>query len=79
MATAEAVNPLQFKPKINPDDHGTKVVLCGALLYAPLALLVVVSLSNRVRAKTFFGIDNIVTICGIVCAGRRAQRNAHPG
>lgn len=65
MATANVV-PLQFKPKINPDDHGTKVVLCGALLYGPLALMVVVSLSNRIRAKTFFGVDNIITIAGIV-------------
>lgn len=58
--------PVQIVPKINPDDYGTKVVLCGALLYAPLSFLVAVSLSNRIRVKTFFGLDNIVALAGIV-------------
>jgi len=57
---------MYFEPKINPNDHGTKVVLCGALLYAPLSLMTAVSLTNRARAKTFFGVDNIITVTGIV-------------
>lgn len=55
-------------PKINPEDHGAKVVLCGALFLPPIALMAALSIYNRVRAKTLFQIDGIVTLCGTVRA-----------
>ena len=56
-----------FVPKINPDDHSAKIVLCGALMLPPLTMMAALGVYNRVRSKTLLQIDSFVTLLGTVC------------
>ena len=56
-----------FTPKINPDDHSAKIVLCGALMLPPVTMMAALSFYNRVRSKTLFQIDSLITLLGTVC------------
>jgi hypothetical protein len=53
-------------PKINPDDHSAKVVLCGALLLPPVTMMAALGIYNRVRSKTLLQVDSLVTLIGTV-------------
>jgi hypothetical protein len=57
-----------FVPKINSEDHGAKIVICGALILPPITMMVALSVYNRVRAKTLFQVDGLVTLLGTVCS-----------
>ena len=54
-------------PKINPDDHSVKVVLCGALMLPPVTMMAALGVYNRIRSKTLLQIDSLVTLLGTVC------------
>ena len=56
-----------FTPKINPDDHSAKVVLCGALILSPVTMMAALGVYNRVRSKTLLQVDSLVTLLGTVC------------
>lgn len=62
-----------FKPTINPDDHGAKVVLCGALLISPMAMMSAVNIYNRIRSKTLLEIDSILSLLTTVRLSKRLQ------
>jgi hypothetical protein len=63
---AHPTSALAFVPKINPEDHGAKIVLCGALILTPITMMAALSVYNRFRSKTLSQIDGIVTLCGTV-------------
>jgi hypothetical protein len=56
-----------FTPKINQDNHGAKVVLCGALILPPVMMMAALGIYNRVRSKTLYQIDSLITLLGTVC------------
>lgn len=55
-----------FISKITHENHGAKVVLCGALILPPITMMAALSIYNRVRSKTLSHIDGIFTLCGTV-------------
>lgn len=61
-------------PKINPDDHSAKVVLCGALILPPVTMMAALSVYNRVRSKTLLQVDSLIALIGIV---RYAAAQSH--
>ncbi|GAB7330360.1 hypothetical protein MBLNU13_g01988t2 [Cladosporium sp. NU13] len=65
---ADAGGHPNFTPKINPDDHSAKVVLCGALMLPPVTMMTILSIYNRVRSKTLLQVDSLVTLIGIILA-----------
>jgi hypothetical protein len=74
---ADAGGHPTFTPKINPDDHSAKVVLCGALLLPPVTMMTILSIYNRVRSKTLLQIDSLVTLVGIVCYATATSHHAY--
>ena len=55
-----------FVSKVTHENHGAKVVLCGALILPPITMMAALSIYNRVRSKTLSQIDGIFTLCGTV-------------
>lgn len=61
--------PPNFIPTINPDDHGAKVILCGALLLSPVIMMSAIGIYNRIRAKTLLQVDSVLSLLGTVSYG----------
>lgn len=57
---------LVAKPTINSEDHGAKVVLCGALMITPIVMMASMSFYNRMRAKSLLHLDGLVAFAGTV-------------
>lgn len=53
-----------FVPTINPDDHGAKLVVCGALMLPPVAMVTALSLYNRIRTRTLLQADGMIMLLG---------------
>jgi len=66
-----------FTPKINPEDHSAKVVLCGALTLTPVTLMAALGIYNRVRSKTLSQVDSFITLLGIVCYASAQPHDTH--
>lgn len=64
-----------FVPTINADNHGAKVVVCGALMLPPVAMMVSLSVYNRIRAKTLLYADGMIMLLGTVC--HRISQESH--
>jgi hypothetical protein len=55
-----------FVSKITPEDHGAKIVLCGALILPPITMMAALTIYNRARSKTLSQVDGLFTLCGTV-------------
>ena len=64
---ADAGGHPDFTPKINPETHSAKIVLCGALMLPPVTMMAALGIYNRVRLNTLFQVDSLVTLLGAVC------------
>ncbi|KAM0723745.1 hypothetical protein Q7P37_000735 [Cladosporium fusiforme] len=61
-------DPPKSIPTINPDDHGAKVILCGALLISPVIMMSAIGIYNRIRAKTLLQVDSVLSLLGTILA-----------
>lgn len=63
---SDFANHRVFVPTINPDNHGAKIVVCGALMLPPVATMVSLGVYNRFRAKTLLQADGMIMLLGTV-------------
>ena len=58
--------PELFKPSINPNNHGPRVIIVGAIMLAATVLMLVICISNRYNAKTIHHWDSMLILLGAV-------------
>lgn len=72
----EKMAPLEehFKPSINPNNHGPRVIIVGAIMLAATMLMLVICFSNRYNAKTMHHWDSLLILLGAVRQKRSWSR-----